>query len=122
MCHMLLFALCLLRLVGARGAELCRDDLHFKQQLELQYLCATLGCSLRAAKDADHPDGRSLELVKAFNRWCSDDAVSSYARLSAGAYAAHVEASPSADARTVPAPPVDAVIQTVDPIVRSKAY
>ena len=76
----------------------------------------TLGCSLRAAKDDKHPDGRPLELVKAFGRWRSDAAVAGYARLSADAYAAHIRASLAADAGSVPAPSLDAVMRAVDPI------
>ena len=76
----------------------------------------TLGCSLRAAKDAEHPDGRPLELVKAFGRWRSDQAVAGYARLSADAYAAHIRASLAADAGAVPAPALDDVMRAVDPI------
>ena len=76
----------------------------------------TLGCSLRAARDANHPDGRSLEIVKAFGRWRSDAAVAGYARLSADAYASHVRASLAADAAAVPAPSVEAVMRSVDPV------
>ena len=50
----------------------------------------TLACSLRAAVDPDHPDGRSLDLVKLFGRWRSDAAVKLYARLTPDAYARHV--------------------------------
>ena len=50
----------------------------------------TLACSLRAARDTKHPDGRSLALVKVFGRWRSDSAVELYGRLDPDAYAGHV--------------------------------
>jgi len=55
-------------------------------------------------------------MVKAFGRWRSDAAVAGYARLSADAYASHVRASLAADAAAVPAPSVEAVMRSVDPV------
>lgn len=58
----------------------------------------TLACTLRAAIDKDHPDGRSMELVKVFGRWRSDSAVDLYRRITRDAYASHVSASLRSDA------------------------
>ena len=63
----------------------------------------TLACALRAAVDAEHPDGRSLDLIKVFGRWRSDDAVKIYGRLRNDEYARHVSASLRADAGSLEA-------------------
>ena len=75
----------------------------------------TLACSLRAARDSKHPDGRSLDLVKVFGRWRSDAAVELYGRLDADAYAGHVSASLAADAASINASGTAAAMQSVDP-------
>ena len=76
----------------------------------------TLACSLRAAIDSEHPDGRSLELVKLFGRWRSDAAVALYGRLSPTAYAAHVSASLRADSATIETKSAAAAMRAVDPV------
>ena len=75
----------------------------------------TLACSLRAARDAKHPDGRSLDLVKVFGRWRSDSAVELYGRLDADAYAGHVSASLAADAASINASGTAEAMDSVDP-------
>ena len=76
----------------------------------------TLACSLRAAVDTNHPDGRSLQLVKMFGRWRSDDSVELYGRLSPSAYAQHVSASLRADAATIAPEGAAQAERAVDPI------
>ena len=76
----------------------------------------TLACSLRAAVDREHPDGRSLDLIKVFGRWRSDDAVAIYGRLTAAAYASHVSASLRADAGTLEAEHEASATYSVDPM------
>lgn len=76
----------------------------------------TLGCSLRAAVDTDHPDGRSLDLIKAFGRWKSDEAVVIYGRLTPAQYAHHVSASLAADAANLSATSSSSVMRGIDPI------
>ena len=75
----------------------------------------TLACSLRAARDAKHPDGRSLALVKVFGRWRSDSAVELYGRLDPDAYAGHVSASLAADAASINAAGTTEAMDHVDP-------
>ena len=75
----------------------------------------TLACSLRAARDSKHPDGRSLELVKVFGRWRSDSAVQLYGRLDPDAYAGHVSASLAADAASINAAGTTAAMDNIDP-------
>ena len=76
----------------------------------------TLACSLRAAVDPDHPDGRSLDLVKLFGRWRSDAAVKIYARLTPDAYARHVSASLRADAAHLTEAGALEAMDNVDPM------
>ena len=76
----------------------------------------TLACALRAAVDSDHPDGRSLDVVKLFGRWRSDAAVKLYARLTPDAYAKHVSASLRADAAHLTDPDATEAMQNVDPM------
>ena len=75
----------------------------------------TLACSLRAARDEKHPDGRSLTLVKVFGRWRSDSAVELYGRLDPDAYAGHVSASLAADAASINAPRTAEAMDNIDP-------
>ena len=75
----------------------------------------TLACSLRAARDERHPDGRSLTLVKVFGRWRSDSAVELYGRLDPDAYAGHVSASLAADAASINAARTTEAMENVDP-------
>ena len=75
----------------------------------------TLACSLRAARDAKHPDGRSLALVKVFGRWRSDSAVELYGRLDPDAYAGHVSASLAADSASINAAGTAEAMDNVDP-------
>ena len=77
----------------------------------------TLACSLRAAVDGEHPDGRSLDLVKLFGRWRSDAAVKLYARLTPDAYARHVSASLRADAAHLTEAGALEAMDNVDPMV-----
>ena len=74
-----------------------------------------MACSLRAARDERHPDGRSLTLVKVFGRWRSDSAVELYGRLDPDAYAGHVSASLAADAASINAARTTEAMENVDP-------
>ena len=76
----------------------------------------TLACALRAAVDAHHPEGRSLDLIKVFGRWRSDDAVKIYGRLRSDEYARHVSASLRADAGSLEAGHEAAAMDSVDPV------
>ena len=76
----------------------------------------TLACSLRAAIDDEHPDGRSIELVKVFGRWRSDSAVDLYRRITRDAYASHVSASLRADATRLDAKGQSEAMHHVDPM------
>ena len=76
----------------------------------------TLACALRAAVDAQHPEGRSLDLIKVFGRWRSDDAVKIYGRLRSDEYARHVSASLRADAGSLEAGHEAAAMESVDPV------
>ena len=76
----------------------------------------TLACALRAAVDAQHPDGRSLDIVKLFGRWRSDAAVKLYARLTPDAYAKHVSASLRADAAHLTEPGAEEAMHNIDPM------
>ena len=76
----------------------------------------TLACALRAAVDAQHPEGRSLDLIKVFGRWRSDDAVKIYGRLRSDEYARHVSASLRADAGSLEAGLEASAMESVDPV------
>ena len=76
----------------------------------------TLACALRAAVDAEHPDGRPLDLIKVFGRWRSDDAVKIYGRLRNDEYARHVSASLRADAGSLEAAHEAAAMEHIDPV------
>ena len=76
----------------------------------------TLACALRAAVDADHPDGRGLDVIKLFGRWRSDAAVKLYARLTPDAYAKHVSASLRADAARLTGEGTSEAMQNIDPM------
>ena len=76
----------------------------------------TLACALRAAVDAEHPDGRGLDVIKLFGRWRSDAAVKLYARLTPDAYAKHVSASLRADAAHLTVEGTSSAMQNIDPM------
>ena len=76
----------------------------------------TLACSLRSAVDAEHPDGRGLDVIKLFGRWRSDSAVKLYARLTPDAYAKHVSASLRADAAHLSVEGAGEAMRNIDPI------
>ena len=76
----------------------------------------TLACSLRAAVDSDHPEGRSLDIIKLFGRWRSDAAVKIYARLTPDAYARHISAALKADAAHLTEAAALEAMDNVDPM------
>ena len=76
----------------------------------------TLACALRSAVDAEHPDGRGLDIIKLFGRWRSDAAVKLYARLTPDAYAKHVSASLRADAAHLSGEGTAEAMQNIDPM------
>ena len=76
----------------------------------------TLACALRAAVDAEHPDGRGLDVIKLFGRWRSDSAVKLYARMTPDAYAKHVSASLRADASRLSGEDTAEAMHNVDPM------
>ena len=102
----------------ARFAELMRLAIGLEQAAARSWHSwrVTLACSLRAAVDGDHPDGRSLDIVKLFGRWRSDAAVKIYARLTPDAYARHISASLRSDAAHLTEASALEAMDNIDPM------